>query len=172
MEHKGICLLATQTAVIGSAMHIAMHAFGKITLFFCAGAILVATHKTEVSDMRGLGRRMPITMAAFFIGSLSIIGLPPMGGTWSKWFLVLGTLETQQMLLLGVLMLSSLLNIAYLLPVPVRGFFSKPKDELADGVKEAPLPCLIAIVITALGCMALFIYPEPLYRLSNLILSA
>jgi len=165
-------LLATQTAVIGSAMHIAMHAFGKITLFFCAGAILVATHKTEVSDMRGLGRRMPITMAAFFIGSLSIIGLPPMGGTWSKWFLVLGTLETQQMLLLGVLMLSSLLNIAYLLPVPVRGFFSKPKDELADGVKEAPLPCLIAIVITALGCMALFIYPEPLYRLSNLILSA
>ena len=165
-------LLATQTAVIGSAMHIAMHAFGKITLFFCAGAILVATHKTEVSDMRGLGRRMPITMAAFFIGSLSIIGLPPMGGTWSKWFLVLGTLEAQQMLLLGVLMLSSLLNIAYLLPVPVRGFFSKPKDELADSVKEAPLPCLIAIVITALGCMALFIYPEPLYRLSNLILSA
>ncbi len=165
-------LLATQTAVIGSAMHIAMHAFGKITLFFCAGAVLVATHKTEVSDMRGLGRRMPITMAAFFIGSLSIIGLPPMGGTWSKWFLVLGTLEAQQMLLLGVLMLSSLLNIAYLLPVPVRGFFSKPKDELADGVKEAPLPCLIAIVITALGCMALFIYPEPLYRLSNLILSA
>ena len=165
-------LLATQTAVIGSAMHIAMHAFGKITLFFCAGAVLVATHKTEVSDMRGLGRRMPITMAAFFIGSLSIIGLPPMGGTWSKWFLVLGTLEAQQMLLLGVLMLSSLLNIAYLLPVPVRGFFSKPKDNLADGVKEAPLPCLIAIVITALGCMALFIYPEPLYRLSNLILSA
>ena len=56
-------------------MHIAMHAFGKITLFFCAGAIMVASHKTEISDMRGLGKQMPVTMIAFFIGSLSIIGV-------------------------------------------------------------------------------------------------
>ncbi|MBT8075619.1 MAG: monovalent cation/H+ antiporter subunit D family protein, partial [Gammaproteobacteria bacterium] len=78
-------LLATSAGALGGAMHIAMHAFGKITLFFCAGAIMVASHKTEISQMRGLGRQMPITMGAFFIGSMSIIGLPPCGGTWSKW---------------------------------------------------------------------------------------
>ncbi|MDH3561419.1 MAG: proton-conducting transporter membrane subunit, partial [Gammaproteobacteria bacterium] len=78
-------LLANAAGIVGSAMHIATHAFGKITLFFCAGVILVATHKTEISQMRGLGRRMPITMMAFLIASLSIIGLPPAGGTWSKW---------------------------------------------------------------------------------------
>ncbi len=73
-------LLANSAGALGGAMHIGMHAFGKITLFFCAGAIMVASHKTEISDMHGLGRRMPVTMAAFFIGSLSIIGLPPGGG--------------------------------------------------------------------------------------------
>jgi multicomponent Na+:H+ antiporter subunit D len=87
-------MLATGTGVVGGAMHIAMHAFGKITLFFCAGAILVAAHKTEISEMRGLGRRMPFTFAAFFVASLSIIGLPPMGGTWSKWELALAAAET------------------------------------------------------------------------------
>jgi len=105
-------LLINKIGTIGSGMHIAMHAFGKITLFFCAGAIMVASHKTEVSQMRGLGRAMPLTMAAFFIGSLSIIGLPPMGGMWSKWFLVLGTVESGLTIPLVVLLISSLLNIA------------------------------------------------------------
>ena len=67
-----------------------MHAAGKITLFFCAGAIMVASHKTEISDMKGIGRQMPFTMFAFFIASLSIIVLPPLGGEWSKWYRVLG----------------------------------------------------------------------------------
>ena len=90
----GVSLLAPK-GVTGSQMHIAMHAFGKITLFFCAGAILVAAHKSNISDMRGLGKQMPLTMIAFFIGSLSIIGVPPTGGTWSKWYLLAGTLDTQ-----------------------------------------------------------------------------
>ncbi len=72
--------LATSTSVIGSGLQIAMHAAGKITLFFCAGAIYTAHHLTEVSQMSGIGRRMPITMVAFFVASLSIIGLPPLGG--------------------------------------------------------------------------------------------
>lgn len=166
-------LLINETAFIGSSMHIAMHAFGKITLFFCAGAIMVATHKTEISQMHGLGRTMPITMAAFFIGSLSIIGLPPMGGMWSKWFLVLGTVEAGLYIPLAVLLISSLLNIAYLLPIPIRAFYpAKDKmNELDDNtvVKEAPWPCLIAISITSLGCIALFLLPEPLYQLIALI---
>lgn len=163
-------LLANASGIIGSAMHIATHAFGKITLFFCAGAILVATHKTEVSQMRGLGRRMPITMTAFLIASLSIIGLPPAGGTWSKWYLAMGTLEAGQLALLAVLMISSLLNIAYLLSIPLRAFFSAPSNEnMSSGVREAPLPCLVAIAVTTVGCLVLFFYPEPLYRLASQI---
>ena len=173
-------LLATSSGVIGSSMHIATHAFGKITLFFCAGAILVAAHKSKISEMRGLGLKMPITMAAFFIASLSIIGVPPAGGTWSKWYLLMGTLETEQWILMSVLMLSSLLNIAYLLPIPLQGFFpdlfSKSKQgEIPSfswaNVKEAPLPSLIALCITTTGCLVLFIYPQPLYELATAILS-
>ena len=162
-------MLAGTMGIIGSGMHIATHAFGKITLFFCAGAILVASHKTEISQMRGLGRTMPYTMMAFLIGSMSIIGLPPMGGMWSKWFLVMGTLEAEYYIPLLVLLISSLLNVAYLLPIVVRGFFSEPEDmsleNRATGIKEAPLPCLIAMAITCAGCVALFFYPEPAYEL-------
>ena len=169
-------LLATSSGVIGSAMHIGMHAFGKITLFFCAGAILVAAHKSKISEMRGLGRQMPITMAAFFIASLSIIGVPPTGGTWSKWFLLMGTMEAQQWILMAVLMISSLLNIAYLLPIPFRAFFpgTKTGTETSSGhvgIKEAPLPSLIALCITTLGCVILFVYPQPLYELAKAILA-
>jgi len=115
--------LATQAAAIGAGMHIAMHAMGKITLFFCAGAIMVASHKKNISEMDGLGRRMPVTYFAFLIGSLSIIGLPPFGGSWSKWFLALGAAESHQYVFIGVFMVSSLLSIGYLMPVVARGFF-------------------------------------------------
>ena len=83
--------LADTHGIVGAGLHIVTHAFGKITLFFCAGAILVAAHKTEISEMDGLGRVMPFTFFAFFIGSLSVIGLPPMGGSWSKWYLILSS---------------------------------------------------------------------------------
>ncbi len=167
-------MLANPLGAIGAALHIVMHAFGKITLFFCAGAIDVALHKTEISDMRGIGRAMPFTMAAFFLASLSIIGLPPLGGMWSKWYLGLGTLQAGDVFLLAVLMLSSILNVAYLLPIPVRAFFAKPDPEAGGEappteLKEAPIPCLIAMGITATGCIALFFYPEPFFRLARLM---
>ena len=158
-------VLANTWSMIGAGMHIVMHAFGKITLFFCAGAILVATNKKMVSEMQGLGRRMPLTMAAFFVAALSIIGLPPLGGLWSKWYLGIGTLEANQMLLLAVLMLSSLLNIAYLLPIPVRGFFGTQGNVAETGIREAPLPCLIALVLTATATLLLFFFPEPFFNL-------
>ncbi|MFT5225786.1 MAG: multicomponent Na+:H+ antiporter subunit D [Polaribacter sp.] len=164
-------LLASSMGVIGGSMHIAMHAFGKITLFFCAGAILVAVHKTKVSQLDGLGRVMPITMAAFFIASLGIIGIPPAGGTWSKWYLLMGSMDTEQWTILVILIVSSLLNIAYLLPIPIRAFFFKEQaSNSAEGIKEAPLPCLIAIGITTIATMVLFIYPGPLYDLASSIL--
>jgi multicomponent Na+:H+ antiporter subunit D len=165
-------LLATSAGVMGSSMHIATHAFGKITLFFCAGAILVAAHKSNISEMRGLGRQMPITMAAFFIASLSIIGVPPTGGTWSKWFLLMGTIESDQLVLMGILIISSLLNIAYLLPIPFHAFFSGDKMSTSStGIKEAPLPSLIALCVTTVGCVILFVYPQPLYDLAKAILA-
>lgn len=163
-------LLATGAGIVGGAMHIAMHAFGKITLFFCAGAIMVAAHKTEISEMRGLGRQMPVTMTAFFIGSLSIIGLPPTGGTWGKWFLMTGAFDADKWVIMVVLMVSSLLNIAYLLPIPLRGFFSKKAISGSVQIKEAPLPSLIALSFTALGCIVLFFYTQPLYELASAIL--
>lgn len=163
-------LLATSSGVIGSSMHMATHAFGKITLFFCAGAILVAAHKSKISEMRGLGRQMPITMTAFFIASLSIIGVPPTGGTWSKWFLLMGTIEAEQLILMGILIISSLLNIAYLLPIPYHAFFSADKlSSSGAGIKEAPLPSLIALCVTTAGCVILFIYPQPLYELAKAV---
>ena len=162
-------MLANHLGVVGGGMHIAMHAFGKITLFFCAGAIMVAAHKTEVSQLAGLGRTMPVTFAAFFVGALSIVGLPPAGGSWSKWFLGLGSLEAGQAGLVAVLMISSLLSLAYLMEVPLKGFFGKPPSPEHAGVREAPKPSLVAIVTTAVACLLLFVYPDPLYRLAALV---
>jgi multicomponent Na+:H+ antiporter subunit D len=166
-------LLATQASILGGMLHIAMHAFAKITLFFAAGAILVAAHKTEISDMAGLGRAMPVTFGAFFIASLSIIGLPPFGGMWSKWYLGLGTLEAGQWLLLTVLLVSSLLNIAYLLPVPIRAFFGEARDGTTyTSIQEAPASCLAAMIVTSLACLVLFFHPEPFYQLALSIAGA
>ena len=157
-------MLGVAAGVVGGGMHVVMHAFGKITLFFCAGAILVAAHKTRVSELDGLGRSMPLTMAAFLIGALSIVGLPPFGGTWSKWWLVQGTLDAGLWMLTAVLLISSLLNVAYLVSIPVRGFFVAPPTP-SEGLREAPLPSLIAIAITTAGCVALFLWADPLYQL-------
>ena len=163
-------MLVNTTALIGAGMHIATHAFGKITLFFCAGAIYVATHKTEISEMNGLGRVMPFTYGAMLIGTLSIIGLPPFGGIWSKWYLAIGTLEAGQWIMLIVLLFSSLLNIVYLLPIPIYGFFGKSsKQTNAAVINEAPLPVVIALGFSALGCMVLFFFPQPLYGLMALL---
>ncbi len=166
-------LLASSIASAGAALHIATHAVGKITLFFCAGAIMVASHKKNISDMVGLGRQMPITMAAFGIGAISIIGLPPMAGTWSKWYLTIGALEADKLFIVATLMISSLLNIAYLLPIPVKAFFNTQSGESKPWTwaetQEAPLPILIALSVTSVGCLALFFYPDPLIDLINLI---
>jgi multicomponent Na+:H+ antiporter subunit D len=166
-------LLASSIASAGAALHIATHAVGKITLFFCAGAIMVASHKKNISEMVGLGRQMPLTMIAFGIGAISIIGLPPMAGTWSKWYLTIGALEADKLIIVAVLMVSSLLNIAYLLPIPIKAFFNSATPDQApwswSQTKEAPVASLIAIGVTSFACLALFFYPQPLIALVNLI---
>jgi len=163
-------MLATSAGIVGGAMHMVTHAFGKITLFFCAGVILVAANKADISQMRGLGRSMPFTMAAFLVATLSIIGLPPGGGTWSKWFLVAGSLEADQLLLLAVLLAGSLLSALYLLPIPVRGFFSRPVEALNIADHRVPMTCQVAIGLACLGCMLLFFQADALYRIARLLL--
>ena len=164
-------VLANQMGLLGGSMHIAMHAFAKITLFFAAGAILVATHKTEVSQLNGLGRQMPFTFIFFAIGAASIVGLPPFGGMWSKWYLALGTVEAGQWALLGVLMISSLLNIMYLLVIPVRAFLGNSDQVAAAEIREAPVTCLIGMLIPTLMCVYLFFNPQPFYALANAVVN-
>ena len=149
-------LLASQLAAIGGGMHMLMHGFGKITLFFCAGAIYLASKKTRVSELDGLGRRMPITMTAFFIGALCVIGLPPTGGLWSKWHLVSGAADSGHGLILAAYLLSTLLNIAYLLPPALRAFLKPLPDGEPTGIREAPWMCVIPLGLTALGTVVLF----------------
>ena len=160
-------LLVNSTALVGSTLHLATHAFGKITLFFCAGAILVASHKTKVSQLDGLGRQMPWTMGAFFLASLSIVGLPPMGGMWSKWYLALGAIDAGYAVLVGVLMVSTLLNIAYLIPVPIRAFVGKADAGGDIQIREAPIACLLAMGVTVAGCVALFFNPAWIVQLAR-----
>jgi multicomponent Na+:H+ antiporter subunit D len=159
--------LLTPKGVTGGMAHIAMHAFGKITLFFCAGAIFVATGKKNISEMAGIGRRMPVTMTAFFLGALSIIGMPPCGGFLSKWYLVQGSLQAGQMPILVVLLFSSLLNAAYFMPIVYRAFFCPPEQAaFAERLGEAPLFCVAPLVITALISVGLLFYPQPFFRLA------
>jgi multicomponent Na+:H+ antiporter subunit D len=156
-------MLANEMAALGGAMHIVMHAFGKITLFFCAGAIYVASKKTEISDMDGLGRRMPFTFAAFFVGALCVIGVPPLGGVWSKWYLLSGAYDSGHALVVVALMLSTLLNIAYLVPPVVRAFLLPARDgDESPGLREAPLLCVLPLCFTALGGLAMFFLAAPL----------
>ncbi len=168
-------LIANVRAIEGAALHIVSHAFGKITLFFCAGAIMVASHKTLVSELAGLGRKMPYTFTAFLIAAISIIGLPPLIGVLSKFVIIEGIIDSQYDWLIIVLILSSLLNIAYLLPIPFMAFFKEPQSiEAADStsqsvIEEAPTACLIAICITTAGCLILFFQIEPIVHLLSLI---
>lgn len=176
--------LATDWGVMGSGMQIVMHAFGKMTLFMCAGAIYVIAHKTNISDMIGLGRRMPVTFVLFFIGAMSIIGLPPMGGSWPKFFLMIGALDADKILLLLVLGVSSVLNVLYLLPVAIKAFYlsrqindndknrgavhsQTPVVKWTSEMRAMPLShyyCLAPPMFTAAGCVYFFFNGDALYQ--------
>ncbi len=158
----GVSLL-TIDGIQGGLVHIANHAFSKITLFFCAGAIYVATHKKSISEMSGLGRAMPFTFAAFAIASLSMIGAPPVAGFVTKWKLLVGAMEmpSHYVGILLVLLASTLLNVAYFAPVTFKAFFGKPPaGEAYTGIKEAPLSMVIPIMIAAVISVVIGIYPD------------
>ena len=166
----GITLL-TPAAMAGGIIHIANHAFSKITLFFCAGAIYVAAHKTLVSELSGLAKKMPYTMAAFTIGSLSMIGVPLFAGFVSKWNLALGAIDAQQLLIVAVLLLSTVLNATYFFPIVYKAYFEPaPATKEDDSIREAPTTIIVPIMITALGTIAFGIYPDYFMTLITLAL--
>ena len=161
-------------SVIGATFHIAAHAFGKITLFFAAGSIYTAAHKTEVSQLHGIGRVMPWTMGAFAIGTLSMIGIPPAAGFVSKWFMLLGAWEAQQIFVVGVIIVSTLLNAAYFLPIVYVAFFrpspEKPgPDHTTHG--EAPIPMVAGLTVSAGMTVLLFLFPAIPLELAQQLIS-
>ena len=164
----GVALL-TPRAVEGGLVHIANHAFAKITLFFCAGAIYVATHKKNISEMAGLGRTMPFTFGAFAVAALSMIGAPPVAGFVSKWNLLVGAVDAGSVGILVVLLISTLLNAAYFVPVVYTAFFGTA-PALAGGAPgngalhatggEAPMAMVIPLTLTAAISVLLGFFPD------------
>jgi multicomponent Na+:H+ antiporter subunit D len=190
----GVALL-TPSGVTGSIMHIVLHAFGKITLFFTAGAIYVATHKTEISQLNGIGRQMPWTMGAFTLGALSMIGIPPLGGFLSKWYIAIGSIEASQMPIIIVIAASTILNACYFMPIVHAAFFKEPDPEhhtsyhilhpkphdaghsgihnanSKNGIHEAPAFMVVPLVLTAIGALVLFFYPSLFLDLARMVVA-
>ena len=156
----GVALL-TPSGMLGGVLHIANHAFSKITLFFCAGSIFVASGIKKISQLNGIGRKMPITLGAFTIGAFSMIGVPAVAGFTSKWYMALGALEAGSITILLVLLGSTVLNAAYFLPIVFAAFFKEPStDESFQKIKEAPLFVVVPLTITAVLSVVFGIWPD------------
>lgn len=147
---------------IGAAIHMVAHAFGKITLFFAAGAIYVASKKTELHQLRGIGQRMPWTMTAFTIGALSMIGVPPTAGFVSKWYILAGSFQADNYVAIATIIASTVLNAAYFLPIIYFAWFEREKPTSDKGVihdhGEAPLFAVMALTITAALTIGFFLF--------------
>ncbi len=159
-------------AEIGAAIHIVAHAFGKITLFFAAGAIYVASKKTELPQLKGIGRRMPWTMTAFTIGALSMIGVPPTGGFVSKWYILAGAFEADNYVALATIILSTALNAAYFLPIVYMAWFMKEDAPVARDHGEAPFAAVLALTITAALTILFFFFNAPALDLERQLTGA
>ena len=149
--------------VTGALLHVLFHSVAKSLLFMGAGSIIHETGKTKVSDLRGVGRQMPITVGCFAFASLSLVGIPPFAGFFSKWYLANGALATDMPLFgwLGpvVLLLSALLTAGYLFPIPVKGFLpGKTYDMNSAKVHEAGLNMTIPMMILALLALLLGVF--------------
>ncbi|MDA8097213.1 MAG: monovalent cation/H+ antiporter subunit D family protein [Desulforudis sp.] len=164
--------LLTPSGITSALIAVMIHAFGKITLFFTAGAIYIAAHKTKVSELDGIGKQMPFTMFAFTVGALSMVAVPPAAGFISKWYLLLGAFEAHQLVLIGAIVVSTLLNAAYYLPIVYAAFF-KPVP-LGEGTEmhEAPALMVAPLVFTAIGTLVLFLWPTLLFDLAKLVLAS
>ncbi|PID77996.1 MAG: cation:proton antiporter [Deltaproteobacteria bacterium] len=166
----GVAML-TPNSITGGVIHITNHALSKITLFFCAGAIFVATKKKDIRDMKGIGYQMPLTMAAFGLASLSMIGVPPVSGFVTKWFLALGTMDINNMILLMVLLASSFLNACYFSPVFIGAFSRKPEQKVNLEKKPLVAMMVVPLFITALCSVCAGIWPDVFLKIIKLLVN-
>ena len=158
-------------AEIGAAIHIVAHAFGKITLFFAAGAIYTAAKKTEVWQLRGIGWRMPITMTAFTIGAISMIGVPPTAGFVSKWYILAGAFEADNYIAIMTIIASTALNAAYFLPIVYMAWFERETEAPVKPHGEAPWPAVLALALTAALTLAFFFFNGPVLELERQVVA-
>lgn len=162
--------LLSESSLFSGSIHIAFHAFGKITLFFCAGAIYVFTGYKKLSQLDGIACRMPLTMAAFVIGAATVIGLPPTAGFISKWYLVEGCLQAGQTFALVSIALTTLMKIGYFGPLIFRAYYLPPADrELVE--RRGSVFCIFPPMVTALMCLALMFEWHPILSLAELGIS-
>lgn len=161
----GVALL-TPLGMQGGIMHIAAHATMKITLFFCAGAIYVNLHRTEISNLNGIAKVMPWTMAAFTIGSLGLAGVPPLNGFVSKWYLALGSFEGDMIIPVLILVVSGLLNIGYFFPIIHRAYFRK--GEGLENYGEASPFMVVPLFATAILSILFGIFPNLFFNFFDL----
>lgn len=159
----GLAML-NETSMTGSLLHVAAHACIKCTLFLCAGAIIYRTGCTNVYELKGIGKRMPVTMWCYTFASLALIGIPPTGGFLSKWYLAIGSLSTEMKIfsVLGpvVLLISALLTAGYLLPVAIDGFL--PGEGYEEKEKcEVGACMLVPLIILTVLSVGIGVYPAP-----------
>jgi multicomponent Na+:H+ antiporter subunit D len=152
-------LLPLGAGLVAGGLHMVFHAVGKITLFMCAGAIYVATGASRVSEMQGLGRTMPVVFSCFLIGALSVIGLPPFAGMWSKFLLITASFRWHEWITAGAMIISSLLGLIYLASIGLRALLppagdARPREFIRPGGAAGPM--VAALMITAATCIALF----------------
>jgi multicomponent Na+:H+ antiporter subunit D len=138
-------------STVGGLSHLVHQGLMKITLFFCAGNLAQELSLHKVSELRGVGRRMPWTMGAFTVAALGMIGVPPTAGFVSKWFLCVGALEAGEPWVLVLLVVSSLLNAAYFLPIVYDAWFREPTRAWPEpgGRTEVGLALLGPTLVTA-----------------------
>jgi multicomponent Na+:H+ antiporter subunit D len=157
---------------VGAAVHMVAHAFGKITLFFAAGAIYTASKKTELHELAGIARRMPWTMAAFTVGALTMIGVPPTGGFVSKWYILAGAFQSDNYLAIFTIIISTVLNAAYFLPIVYAAWLLPETVTPKKDHAEAPFPVVLALSLTALLSIAFFFFNAPVIELENRVVTS
>ena len=161
--------LFTPLAILGAALHIAAHAVSKITLFFAAGSLHIGAHVDDVSRMDGVGRKMPWTMGSFAVGALSMIGVPPTAGFLGKWFILLAAVQIEEWFAVAVIVVSTLLNAGYFLPILYRAFARPPEEEPDDRIGESPWPMVASLVVTAAVTVLLFVWPGAPFELAEML---
>ena len=159
--------IGNSLALIGAVLHIINHAIMKSCLFLVAGGIQWRTGNVSVEKFAELNKKMPLTMGALVIAALSMVGLPPTAGFFSKWYLVLGAIEADMWFYVVVIIISSLLNAVYFFRVIENIYMKKASEEAKDkdkgkGMFELPLQMLVPIVVLGLGILVLGILNEPI----------